>query len=84
MLGGIHERGGSQNSAEIENLAKFAVDDYNKKQVNVFGIVWLHERGFVYLKIPVIFDEGFFIEWFVFFNFLVIDCFFPSVCSIGG
>lgn len=32
-LGGIKEVEGSANSVEIDNLARFAVDDYNKKQV---------------------------------------------------
>ncbi|OAY57912.1 cysteine proteinase inhibitor [Manihot esculenta] len=31
-LGGIKEVEGSANSVEIDNLARFAVDDYNKKQ----------------------------------------------------
>jgi hypothetical protein len=34
--GGIKEVGGSANSLEIESLARFAVDDYNKKQVRFF------------------------------------------------
>ncbi|CDP09706.1 unnamed protein product [Coffea canephora] len=31
-VGGISESKGNENSLEIESLAKFAVDDYNKKQ----------------------------------------------------
>lgn len=31
---GISEVGGSQNSVEIDDLARFAVQDYNQKQVN--------------------------------------------------
>ncbi|KAJ8766836.1 hypothetical protein K2173_008390 [Erythroxylum novogranatense] len=31
-VGGVKEVSGSANSLEIENLARFAVDDYNKKQ----------------------------------------------------
>lgn len=33
-LGGISESKGAENSLEIESLAKFAVEDYDKKQVN--------------------------------------------------
>lgn len=32
-VGGIKEVEGSANRLEIDNLARFAVDDYNKKQV---------------------------------------------------
>ncbi|KAK4482780.1 hypothetical protein RD792_009949 [Penstemon davidsonii] len=31
-LGGIRQAEGSQNSLEIEDLARFAVDEHNKKQ----------------------------------------------------
>lgn len=31
--GGIKESQGSENSAEIEDLARFAVQEYNKKEV---------------------------------------------------
>ncbi|XP_027355042.1 cysteine proteinase inhibitor 6 [Abrus precatorius] len=31
-LGGVHDSQGSQNSGEIEALARFAVDEHNKKQ----------------------------------------------------
>ncbi|KAH0724539.1 hypothetical protein KY290_000369 [Solanum tuberosum] len=31
-LGGIREAGGSENSVEINDLARFAVDEHNKKQ----------------------------------------------------
>ncbi|KAL6340691.1 hypothetical protein AAG906_014381 [Vitis piasezkii] len=31
-VGGIHDSDGSQNALEIENLARFAVDEHNKKQ----------------------------------------------------
>ncbi|KAJ8493839.1 hypothetical protein OPV22_015560 [Ensete ventricosum] len=32
MVGGLKESEGSQNSAEIEELARFAVDEHNKKE----------------------------------------------------
>ena len=32
--GGLRESQGIQNSAEIEGLARFAVDEHNKKQVH--------------------------------------------------
>lgn len=31
-LGGIRESQGTQNSLEIDNLARFAVDEHNKKE----------------------------------------------------
>ncbi|KAM7529946.1 hypothetical protein LguiB_033356 [Lonicera macranthoides] len=31
-LGGVHDCKGSQNSAEIENIARFAVQEHNKKE----------------------------------------------------
>ncbi|KAF6151868.1 hypothetical protein GIB67_010442 [Kingdonia uniflora] len=31
-LGGVRESGSTQNSIEIESLAKFAVDEHNKKE----------------------------------------------------
>ncbi|KAH7837280.1 hypothetical protein Vadar_011974 [Vaccinium darrowii] len=31
-LGGIKEAEGSANSLEVDNLARFAVDDHNKKE----------------------------------------------------
>ncbi|KAL7612232.1 cysteine proteinase inhibitor A [Lactuca sativa] len=34
-LGGIRESKGAENSLEIDNLAKFAVDEHNKKQNSV-------------------------------------------------
>jgi hypothetical protein len=40
-LGGVHESqgGASQNSAEIEGLARFAVEEHNKKEV--FIVIFL-------------------------------------------
>ncbi|PON74094.1 Cystatin [Parasponia andersonii] len=38
-VGGIREVQGNQNSLEIENLARFAVDDHNKKQNSVLQFV---------------------------------------------
>ena len=35
-LGGIRDREGNQNSAEIESLARFAVEEHNKKEVSIF------------------------------------------------
>jgi hypothetical protein len=32
-LGGVHDCKGSQNSAEIDSLARFAVQEHNKKEV---------------------------------------------------
>lgn len=32
-LGGVHDCKGSQNSAEIDNLARFAVQEHNNKEV---------------------------------------------------
>ena len=37
--GGVYDYGGNQNSAEIEGLARFAVQEHNKKEVlSVFSI----------------------------------------------
>lgn len=33
VVGGIHESQGSENSVETEDLARFAVQEYNKKEV---------------------------------------------------
>lgn len=33
-VGGVKEVEGNQNSLEIENLARFAVDEHNKKEVS--------------------------------------------------
>lgn len=35
-LGGIRDVEGSQNSVEIENLARFAVQEHNKKEVFIY------------------------------------------------
>ena len=32
-LGGVHDSQSSQNSVEIDSLARFAVDEHNKKEV---------------------------------------------------
>lgn len=32
-LGGVQESQGTQNSAEIDSLAQFAVEEHNKKEV---------------------------------------------------
>lgn len=35
-VGGVSEIEGSQNSVEIDSLARFAVDEYNKKEVRYY------------------------------------------------
>ena len=41
-VGGISPVEGSQNSAEIDSLARFAVDQYNKKEVYIlFHCCWI-------------------------------------------
>ena len=35
-LGGISQVEGNANSLEMENLARFAVDEHNKKEVPLF------------------------------------------------
>lgn len=32
-LGGVHESQGSSNSADVDELARFAVNEHNKKEV---------------------------------------------------
>ncbi|KAL2322581.1 hypothetical protein Fmac_026960 [Flemingia macrophylla] len=39
MMGGISQVEGSQNSATIESLARFAVDEHNKKENAVLEFV---------------------------------------------
>lgn len=40
-LGGVHESqgGAAQNSVEIEGVARFAVDEHNKKEVSILIFV---------------------------------------------
>lgn len=64
-VGGIHDSDGSQNALEIENLARFAVDEHNKKQVLFFiffnlGFYFLRFRLFPEKFSPsaLFFDEG--------------------------
>ena len=60
LLGGIKESEGVANSLEIENLARFAVDEHNKKEVRfplltvwiegkLFRILWIREMGILSL-----------------------------------
>lgn len=35
-LGGVHEPRGAENSVAVEDLARFAVDEHNKKEVPPF------------------------------------------------
>jgi len=37
-LGGVHDSQSSQNSAEIDSLARFAVDEHNKKEVKTMSM----------------------------------------------
>jgi hypothetical protein len=37
-LGGVHDCKGSQNSAEIDNLARFAVQEHNNKEVCLLSL----------------------------------------------
>jgi hypothetical protein len=38
-LGGVHESRGAENSVDTENLARFAVEEHNKKEVSQFGCI---------------------------------------------
>lgn len=41
-LGGIRDSpAGSENSLEIDTLARFAVDEHNKKEVSVFFVIFV-------------------------------------------
>lgn len=62
MLGGIRESQGSQNSAEIEELARFAVDEHNKKQVHFFYFFYLNISIIFFLCVIFIF----LLCWFLF------------------
>lgn len=37
-LGGVHDSQGASNSAGVEELARFAVDEHNKKEVKMFSL----------------------------------------------
>lgn len=41
MLGDVRESEGSQNSAELEELARFAVEEHNKKEVPLCSSICL-------------------------------------------
>ena len=47
-LGGIHDCKGSQNSAEIDSLARFAVQEHNKKAVISLSFLLLFFLFFVF------------------------------------
>lgn len=75
MVGGLKESEASQNSAEIEELARFAVDEHNKKEVLrcsgssiSSNFVLLFGSVFFYLAFYIIFfgcssDDNFFAEF---------------------
>ena len=46
-LGGVHDSQSSQNSAEIDSLARFAVDEHNKKGVKTINMT-LNLLFFIY------------------------------------
>lgn len=43
-LGGVHDCKGSQNSAEIEGIARFAVQEHNKKEVLFFPYIYIFQH----------------------------------------
>ena len=67
-VGGIVDSDGSQNALEIENLARFAVDEHNKKQVLLFYLFIFFNVVFYFLRFrlfpekfspsALFFDEG--------------------------
>lgn len=70
MVGGLKESEGSQNSAEIEELARFAVDEHNKKEVLrcsgssiSSNFVLLFEFDFYIIFLGCSFDDNFFAEF---------------------
>ena len=68
-LGGVHDsqQGGSaQNSVEIEGLARFAVEQHNKKEVHVFLFFFVLIMGFCF-KVVLL---NCFHVFFFFFSFL--------------
>ena len=48
-LGGVHDCKGSQNSAEIDSLARFAVQEHNKKAVISLSFLFLFLFSFLYV-----------------------------------
>ena len=55
-LGGVHDCKGSQNSGEIDSLARFAVQEHNTKEVFSSLDLFLH---FLLLKFLIFFCETF-------------------------
>lgn len=40
LLGGVRDVPANQNSGEVESLARFAVDEHNKKEVSISLIIF--------------------------------------------
>lgn len=70
LLGGVRDCGGIQNSAEIESIARFAVQEHNKNQVFLcfiyfFNLYW----SVVCLVVEKIQEGNRNIFYFLFFGF---------------
>ena len=69
-LGGVHDCKGSQNSAEIDSLARFAVQEHNKKAVISLSFLFLFLFPFFYFfMLSVLMGvhlSGFLYFWFLF------------------
>lgn len=50
-LGGIQDSPSSENSLEIESLARFAVDQHNAKQVPFFPLISFYHKNCDYNKV---------------------------------
>ena len=69
-LGGIHDCKGSQNSTKIDSLARFAVQEHNKKAViSLSFILLLFFFSFMLSVLMGVYLSGFLYFWFLFLSF---------------
>lgn len=55
-LGGVRESAGTENSVEVEELARFAVEEHNKKEASPFSsFISLFPSGDIYLDLFPVF-----------------------------
>ena len=68
-LGGVHDCKGSQNSAEIDSLARFAVQEHNKKAVISLSFFSFFFHFFMLSVLMGVSLSGFRYFWFLFLSF---------------
>ena len=72
-LGGVHDSQGASNSADVDEIARFAVDEHNKKEVKRFSLS-VCRNEFVSYSVGVVF----YCSVFFLFSFLFISRFVGS------